>query len=187
MKQKRQREISKFLSLVLRHRPEKIGITLSESGWVAVDELIQKLNAFGKRLSHVELETVVRENDKQRFEFSDDGGNIRASQGHSIDVDLGYQPATPPKLLHHGTPTQFVDSIKLEGLTKQKRHHVHLHTDADLATSVGQRRGKPVLLRIHAKRMSEAGYAFFVTPNQVWLTDHVPAEFIEFPGEIHIE
>lgn len=175
------------MSLVLRHKPETIGITLSESGWVDVDEFLQQINASEKSLSREELELVVRDNDKQRFQFSDDGLQIRASQGHSVDVDLGHKAAVPPELLHHGTPTQFVSSIKREGLTKQKRHHVHLHADADLATSVGQRRGKPVLLRIEAKRMSDAGYDFFVTHNDVWLTDHVPPEFIHFPEETDIE
>lgn len=183
MDTKHQKAISKFMSLVLRHKPQTIGITLNESGWVAVDELIEKTNAFGKRLTREELDIVVRENDKQRFQFSDDGTQIRASQGHSVEVELGYESAIPPETLHHGTPTQFVSSIQRDGLTKQRRHHVHLHADETIATSVGQRRGTPVLLHIDAKRMADAGYTFYVTHNEVWLTDHVPPEFIRFPEE----
>lgn len=176
------KKISKFLSLVLRHQPDKIGITLDEAGWTQVDTLLTQLNNAGRTVSRDVLETVVAENDKQRFQFSEDGTLIRATQGHSVDVELGYEKSSPPDVLCHGTPTKFVDAIRNEGLTKQKRHHVHLHADPSLAASVGQRRGKPVVLRINAKHMETDGYEFFVSPNGVWLTDHVPSEYISFPG-----
>lgn len=183
MDKKRQKRISKFLSLVLRHQPDKIGIQLEESGWVEVTTLLEKLNANDKRLE-LDLPTlklVVTENDKLRFQFNEDETKIRATQGHSVDVDLGYEPAAPPEILCHGTPEKFVAPIKEQGLQKQARHHVHLHQDEDLASDVGGRRGKPVLLKIRAAEMHQAGFQFFVTPNDVWLTDHVPPEFIEFP------
>ena len=170
---------SKFLSLVLRHRPEKIGISLDDAGWVDVETLLRAMSHHGKRISRETLDYVVRTNDKQRFSFSEDGQRIRANQGHSLDVDLGYKPAEPPEILLHGTPTRFVDSIRRDGLKKMNRHHVHLHVDEATSVAVGSRRGKPVLLKVRALEMARQGHEFFVTPNDVWLTDHVPPEFIE--------
>lgn len=181
MDKKQQKRISKFMSLVLRHQPQTAGLVLDNAGWVDVDDLLTGMNKAGQRVTRGQLETVVAENDKQRFQFSEDGARVRATQGHSVGVELGYEPAIPPEELAHGTPTQFVDSIRREGLKKRQRHDVHLHADLSIASSVGQRRGKPVILRIRAKAMSDAGFEFFVTPNDVWLTDHVPPEFIEFP------
>jgi len=172
---------SKFLSLVLRHQPETIGIALDATGWVDVDVLLAALARHGKDMPRETLELVVRTNDKQRFSISDDGKRIRANQGHSVKVELGYQPAEPPEILLHGTPRQFIESIRQQGLRKMQRHHVHLHEDVDTATAVGNRRGKSVLLKVRAADMRRAGHEFFVTPNHVWLTDHVPAQFIEFP------
>ncbi len=181
MNPKETREKSKFLSLVLRHQPQKIGIELDEAGWVDVDTLLEALSRHGRGMSRQTLEMVVATNDKQRFSFCGDGNSIRANQGHSLDVKLGYEPAVPPEILVHGTPLQSVEVIRREGLKKMKRHHVHLHVDVATATAVGQRRGKPVLLKIRAAEMHRAGHEYFVTTNQVWLTDHVPPEYIEFP------
>ena len=125
------------------------------------------------------LEQVVSDNDKQRFEFSEDCSSIRARQGHSVNVDLGYPPATPPETLLHGTPRKFVAPILETGLKKMNRHHVHLHTDLKTATAVGARRGDSVLLTVRSGEMHRAGFIFFVTENGVWLTDHVPPEFID--------
>ncbi|MEQ8856278.1 RNA 2'-phosphotransferase [Gimesia sp.] len=172
---------SKFLSLILRHQPETVGIQLDESGWVDVETLLSAIDEHGKRMSRETLEHVVHSNDKQRFSFSDDGTRIRANQGHSVKIELGYEAATPPEFLIHGTPQQFVAVIAREGLKKMKRHHVHLHGDENTALAVGQRRGKPVLLKIRSGEMSQVGFEFFVTPNQVWLTDRVPPEYIDFP------
>jgi putative RNA 2'-phosphotransferase len=181
MHEKYIRRTSKFLSLVLRHQPEKIGIRLDEAGWVDVDVLLEAMARRGKRISRETLENVVRTNDKQRFSLSEDGRRIRANQGHTVDVALGYATADPPEILLHGTPTRFLDAIRREGLKKMKRHHVHLHVDEATAIAVGTRRGKPVLLKVWARDMARRGHEFFVTPNNVWLTDHVPPEFIEFP------
>ncbi len=183
MNSQEMKQISKFLSLVLRHRPSKIGITLDDAGWTSVADLLARLQDAGRDISLKLLETIVADNDKQRFQFSEDGTLIRATQGHSIDVDLGYQPSIPPDVLSHGTPTTSVAAIRNQGLTKQQRHHVHLHVDQHLAASVGQRRGTPVVLSVDAKRMAAAGFAFYVTPNSVWLTVQVPPEFITFPVE----
>ena len=181
MNEKERRKKSKFLSLVLRHQPETIGIELDEAGWVDVDLLMSALTCHNRGMSRETLEEVVRTNDKQRFSFSEDGTRIRANQGHSVDIELGYQPATPPEILFHGTPQQFVDNIAEEGLKKMKRHHVHLHVDVATSTAVGQRRGRPVLLKVRVLDTHQAGHEFFVTPNDVWLTDHVPAKYIDFP------
>jgi len=172
---------SKFLSLVLRHEPGEIGITLDEQGWVGVDELLEALNAHGHALDFETLEQVVDTNDKKRFAFSEDGEMIRASQGHSVEVDLGYEPATPPEVLHHGTVGRFLDGIRKDGIRKGQRHHVHLSPSTATASQVGQRRGSPVLLAVRAAEMHAAGHEFHLSANGVWLTDHVPAKFIDFP------
>ena len=169
------------MSLVLRHHPARIGLKLDTSGWCFVAELLQGMSEAGRPITREQLEFVVAENDKQRFEFSEHGEKIRARQGHSVTVQLGYEPSMPPDVLFHGTPTKFVESIKRQGLLKQKRHHVHLHEDQAVAATVGARRGEAVVLRINSGRMADKGNTFFVTDNSVWLTEHVPAEFIEFP------
>ncbi len=182
MDAKRSRQTSKFLSLVLRHRPEAIGIRLDEAGWTSVDELLAGMRRHGRPLSRKQLEQVVRTNDKRRFAVSEDGTRIRANQGHSVAVELGYESAEPPEILFHGTPERFVPSILREGLNKGERHHVHLHADRKVAKTVGKRRGKPVILVVRANDMREAGHKFFVTPNNVWLTDCVPPSYIGLDG-----
>jgi putative RNA 2'-phosphotransferase len=171
---------SKFLSLVLRHQPETIGLTMDPAGWVSVDELLEKMRMHGQKLSFEELEEVVETNDKKRFAFSDDLSKIRASQGHSIEVDLEYVPTVPPEFLYHGTVDKFIALIKAEGLKKMSRTHVHLSKDLETATKVGSRRGKPVILTVRTGDMHRAGMEFFLSANNVWLCDAVPAEYIEF-------
>ena len=182
MNPKQQKSISKFLSLILRHRPETVGVELDEAGWVSVDELLEAIKASGRQLTRDMLETVVRENDKQRFAFNEDATMIRASQGHSVDVELQYQPTEPPEFLYHGTPQKFVRSIQDQGLKKMSRHHVHLHEDVQVATTVGKRRGVPVVLTVQSGQMHRDGFEFFVSENRVWLVDNVPAKYIEFPN-----
>jgi putative RNA 2'-phosphotransferase len=172
--------ISKFLSLVLRHQPEKVGLTLDNEGWVSVSELLPAFEAHGLPLTLGELQEVVRSNDKKRFSFSPDGLFIRASQGHSVTVELGYEPKLPPPILYHGTAGRFLSSIRQQGLIKGRRHHVHLSDNAETAEAVGRRYGKPVVLRIASERMSKEGYLFFRSDNGVWLTESVPAEYITF-------
>ncbi len=172
---------SKFLSLVLRHKPEEIGLTLDENGWADVDELIRRANVGGRALSRPLLERVVAENDKKRFAFSEDGQRIRASQGHSVEVDLALPPAEPPAVLYHGTATRFLDSIRADGLNAGGRQHLHLSPDIPTAVAVGRRHGTPVVLTVRAQAMSAAGRPFFLSTNGVWLTDFVPAVYIEFP------
>ena len=174
---------SKFLSLVLRHQPEKIGIALDPAGWVDVSELLAAMARHGKAMTEMELRRVVETSDKKRFALSDDGRRIRASQGHSVEVELGYEPATPPDVLHHGTVGRFLASIRATGLQKGQRHHVHLSRDVETAQKVGGRRGEAVILTVDAGGMAREGLVFFVSANGVWLTDHVPARFIVFPGD----
>ena len=181
MNDRQRTRTSKFLSLVLRHQPERIGLALDTSGWAGVDELLAACRHHGVPLDRAELEDVVTTSEKKRFAFSDDGQRIRASQGHSIDVSLGYSPVPPPDRLFHGTATRFLESIRREGLHKRGRHHVHLSPDAETARNVGQRHGKPTILPVLAGLMHQRGHAFFVSENGVWLTEHVPAEFIVFP------
>ena len=175
------RQTSKFLSLILRHQPETIGITLDPQGWVAVETLLSQLAAHGQPVSLPLLQHVVSTNDKQRFAFSPDGTQIRANQGHSIDVELGLQAVTPPDLLYHGTVEEFLAFIHADGLRKMSRQHVHLSADLETATKVGGRRGKPLILVVRAGELHAAGHAFYRSENGVWLTDHVPPSFIDFP------
>jgi putative RNA 2'-phosphotransferase len=173
-----QRSASKFLSLVLRHDPALIGVALDDAGWVDVDVLLDALARHGKALERSALERLVRESDKQRFALSADGRRIRANQGHSVDVALGYAASPPPELLYHGTVERFLSAIRVEGLVRGARHHVHLSATRDVATSVGSRRGRPVVIEVDAGAMARQGYEFFRSENGVWLTDHVPARFL---------
>jgi putative RNA 2'-phosphotransferase len=170
---------SKFLSLILRHEPERIGITLDGAGWVDVEALLAACARHGVAISRAELDELVASSDKQRFAFDETRTRIRANQGHSVEVELGHQPATPPDVLYHGTPEKFVASILREGLKKGQRHHVHLSERIETARKVGERRGKPVILRIDARRMQSDGFTFYVTPNRVWLVDEVPPKYVE--------
>jgi len=173
--------ISKFLSLVLRHRPETLGLTLDEHGWANIDVLLEAARAIGKPITRELLLRVVRENDKQRFAISEDGASIRAKQGHSIDVDLGLEPVRPPDILYNGTVQRFLTSIAESGLLPGNRQYVHLSPDSTTARSVGQRRGRPVILEVLAGQMHEDGFLFYLSENGVWLTDRVPARYILFP------
>ena len=173
---------SKQLSYVLRHRPDAIGITLDRAGWVAVEDLLAALARQGTPLCRAELDAIVGAGDRQRFAFSPDGTRIRAQQGHSVDVELGYPEAMPPSILYHGTVARFLPSIQQRGLVRGKRHHVHLSATAELAGRVGARRGQPVILEIDAAAMAADGHAFWTTPNQVWLTQVVPPRYIRHPA-----
>jgi putative RNA 2'-phosphotransferase len=173
---------SKFLSFVLRHEPGAIGLTLDAQGWADIDELLARCAAHGRPLTRALLERVVAESPKQRFAISDDGRRVRASQGHSVEVDLAYAPATPPLLLYHGTVAAALAAIRAEGLRKMGRHHVHLSPDEATARVVAVRRGAPVVLCVDAWRMHGAGHLFYRSANGVWLTEAVPAEYLEFPA-----
>lgn len=173
--------ISKFLSLVLRHKPESIGLSLDEAGWVAISDLLEAAKKSGTKLEIDILLRVIHENDKQRFAISSDGKSIRANQGHSIDVDLGLSPTRPPGTLYHGTVAKFLDGIRAKGLLPGSRQHVHLSADPLTAQIVGKRRGNPIVLLIDAERMANDAMDFYHSQNGVWLTDHVPVGYIEFP------
>ncbi len=168
-------ETSKYLSYILRHKPESIGLFLNAQGWVNVDELILKSDLF---LNHKLLKKTVEQNDKKRFSISDDGLYIRANQGHSINIDLDLSPTEPPNILYHGTADRFLDSILEKGLISKQRQHVHLSKDTQTAEKVGQRHGKPIVLTIKAKKMYEQGFKFFLSKNEVWLTEKIPSQFL---------
>jgi putative RNA 2'-phosphotransferase len=161
---------------VLRHRPELVGIRLDDGGWVPVDELLEGLAAHGRPLTRPQLERLVADSDKQRFAL--DGDRIRASQGHSVPVELGLAPLSPPALLFHGTPDRNVEAVLREGLRKGTRHHVHLSPDVETATRVGARRGPPRVLAVEAGQMSRDGHPFWRSDNGVWLVDAVPPAYL---------
>lgn len=164
---------SKHLSKVLRHDPASAGITLTEAGWAPTADIL----AYFK-LSKEDLDQVVEENNKKRFEYTEDEMFIRARQGHSVEVDLGYPEAVPPDILYHGTSRQAVPNISIEGLKRMLRHHVHLSQDLKTAQVVAARRPKPVVLTIDSKSMSSDGIKFYLTGNEVWLTDYVDPKYI---------
>ncbi|MEK6478273.1 RNA 2'-phosphotransferase [Catalinimonas sp. 4WD22] len=180
MNPKETKKLSKFLSLILRHQPETIDLSLDEGGWADVEELIQKSRLKQLELDFDKLSYIVENNDKQRFSFSPDHKKIRANQGHSLAVDLGLVAQEPPNLLFHGTATRNLNSIRQKGLIKGARHHVHLSTDQETAIKVGMRYGKPVVLKIHAGQMYGEGFEFYRSENGVWLTDSVPTQYVEF-------
>ncbi len=178
MNEKEKKRISKFLSLVLRHKPETIALELDASGWADVGELIEKSNTHGVRFDMEGLKDIVATHNKKRFAFNEDFTEIRASQGHSINVELGYANQEPSEFLYHGTAQRFADSILAEGLQKKGRQHVHLSTDMATATQVGQRHGKPIVFKVLAQQMFEDGHEFFLSENAVWLTEHVPTRYL---------
>jgi putative RNA 2'-phosphotransferase len=169
---------SKFLSYVLRHAPDSIGLTLGPGGWVEVDRLLACSAAAGKPIDPATLAQIVATSDKKRFTLSVEGSRIRAAQGHSVEVELGLEPVIPPATLYHGTASRFLGAIRIHGLTPGRRQQVHLSSDEETATAVGQRHGRPVVLRVRAGAMHEAGHRFFRADNGVWLTDRVPPEYL---------
>lgn len=171
---------SKFMAYVLRHDPASIGLTLGDGGWVRVDALLDGAARHGTRLNAAMIDRVLSAPGKKRFEVRD--GLIRAAQGHSVSVDLGLEPRDPPAVLYHGTVARFLDSIFADGLRPGSRTHVHLSADQETATTVGARRGQPVVLVVDSAAMSAGGYEFFQASNGVWLTGHVPPAFLTFAG-----
>jgi putative RNA 2'-phosphotransferase len=171
-------QLSKFLSFVLRHKPDAIGLALDPQGWASIADLVERANAAGTQFGRGDLLLVVETSDKKRFSVSNDGLRIRAAQGHSTAVELGLSPQEPPNILYHGTATRFVESIRSEGIRPQARQQVHLSTDETTALRVGQRHGKPVILKVEALHMHAKGFKFFLADNGVWLTNQVPPEFL---------
>ncbi|MFC0532149.1 RNA 2'-phosphotransferase [Phytohabitans kaempferiae] len=177
--------LSRRLAYVLRHDPASVGLALDAQGWVAVDDLLAALAAHGASVSYAELDAVVAGNDKRRFAVRAGAGGraeIRASQGHSVPVDLGLEQMPPPPVLYHGTSATALPSIRARGLRRGERHHVHLSPDLPTALAVGRRRrGAVAVLEVDAAAMAAAGYAFYRSANGVWLTDHVPPEYLRGP------
>jgi len=176
-------QTSKFLSYVLRHKPDEIGLALDQHGWANIEELIARASTHGTRLNMELIEEVVETSDKRRFIIDDEGTRIRANQGHSIPVDLDLKPVTSPDVLYHGTATRFLESIRETGLQPRSRHHVHLSANRETAAAVGARHGKLIVLEVDAAGMAAAGHVFFVSANGVWLSHHIPPVFIGFSSE----
>lgn len=170
---KNEKTQSKFLSLILRHKPSTIGISLDGNGWAIVSELAEKM-PIDLGLLH----KIVWEDSKGRYSFNEDRTKIRANQGHSIDVDLGLVVETPPELLYHGTAVKSLPSIREKGLLSGSRQHVHLSPDVETAIAVGRRHGVPAVLTILAGDMNRSRYKFYQSANGVWLTESVPPTYI---------
>lgn len=179
MKNSSRTDISRFLSLVLRHKPEVIGVTLDENGWTDINELIDKINAKRKDLISLQnILDIVSQDTKGRYTIKN--GKIRAAQGHSVKLKIEFKKEVPPDVLYHGTTEKFLKPIQTQGILKMARHHVHLSHDSETALNVGKRRGNPIVLKIDSKRMYNDGFSFFLSDNNVWLTDHIPVTYILF-------
>ncbi|MCR5430724.1 MAG: RNA 2'-phosphotransferase [Eubacterium sp.] len=171
-------KLSRYLCLILRHKPEAIGIELDEHGWANVDKLIEgvsKNNEFNMEI----LEEIVATDEKGRYSFNEDKTLIRANQGHSVPVDVELEKSTPPDILYHGTGEKYEQSIDAEGLVPKSRLYVHLSNDYDTAVNVGSRHGKPVIYKVDCKRMVEDGIDFYLSANKIWLVKKVPVEYLE--------
>ncbi|EGT5015199.1 RNA 2'-phosphotransferase-like protein (plasmid) [Clostridioides difficile] len=171
--------LSVFISLILRHKPETIGIKLDDYGYADVNELIEKINNTGRNINIEILEQIVKEDNKQRYSFNEDRSKIRANQGHSINVNVELRELEPPRFLYHGTATRFLDNIKKEGIVSKSRLYVHLSNDIDTAVKVGKRHGVPVVLKINTGKMYENGYKFYLSENNIWLCKYIPFEYVE--------
>ena len=171
------RRTSRYISLILRHKPETIGIQLDKHGWAKVNELITGVNKTHPLTMDI-LEEIVRTDDKQRYSFNEDKTLIRANQGHSIQVDVELEKLTPPEILYHGTGEKYASSIDKDGLIPKSRLYVHLSSDIETAVIVGKRHGNPVIYTVNSKDMYDAGYEFYRSKNGVWLTKEVPAGFL---------
>lgn len=171
-------KLSVFISLILRHKPEEIGITLDEHGWANVDELIAGINASGRHIDMDILKEIVATDEKKRYSFNEDMTLIRANQGHSIPVDVELKEATPPDILWHGTAERFIDSIKRDGIKPMSRLYVHLSADVETATRVGIRHGDCMVLLINSEQMHRDGIKFYLSENGVWLTKYVDWKYV---------
>ena len=174
-------ELSKFISLILRHKPSAVNIELDEHGWANVDELITGINKVNtsNNIDMEKLEEIVRTDNKQRYSFNEDKTLIRANQGHSIPVDVELEEVVPPEYLWHGTAIKYMESIDQEGLVPKSRLYVHLSGDEETATNVGKRHGKLLMYKVLSKRMVEDGYKFYRSVNGVWLTKEIPVKYLE--------
>ena len=171
-------KLSKFISLILRHKPEEVGITLDDFGWAKVEDLINGINNSGRKIDIEILEEIVRTDNKQRYSFNEDKTKIRANQGHSIPVNIEFKELEPPNTLYHGTATKSLEGIKSQGIKSMSRLYVHLSKDYETAVNVGSRHGKCVVLVINAKRMYEDGIKFYLSENGVWLTEYIDPKYI---------
>ncbi len=174
------KKTSIFLALILRHKPETIGISLDKNGWASVREVIEGINRTnGYSMDMETLEEIVRTDEKGRYSFNEDKTLIRANQGHSVNVDVELEEKIPPETLYHGTAQRFADAIRAEGLKPMSRLYVHLSKDVKTAVKVGSRHGKPYVFKVNAGEMSRQGYKFLLSENGVWLTKSVPPDFLE--------
>ena len=177
MNKKQKKRTGKFISLILRHNPQVIGIELDKAGWAVVDDLLAGLRRKGHAISFEQLEEIVETNDKKRYRFNEDKTLICANQGHSLNLELELKELEPPEILYHGTATKFIESINEQGLLKGNRHHVHLSKDKETAKKVGMRHGKPIILSIASGEMYREGFAFYCSENGIWLVDSVPTRY----------
>lgn len=176
-------KLGKFISLILRHSPETIGLELDESGWADVRKLLDGMNRKGRRINFSLLNEIVEKNNKKRYEFSNDYKKIRACQGHSIDINLDLESIEPPEILFHGTALRNLDSIKKDGVNKRNRQHVHLSEDYDTAYNVGKRHGKPYIITVLSGKMYKEGKKFYISKNKVWLTDDIESKYLKFDDD----
>ena len=163
--------------MVLRHKPDAVGIKLDTHGWAEVSAIVSAFSKMGT-FTVAMLNEIVRDDEKKRYSFSADGTKIRANQGHSVKVDVELKEAVPPDVIYHGTGREYIESINKEGLLPRQRLYVHLSGDVETALKVGKRHGEPFIYKILAGKMVDAGYKFYLSENGVWLTKAVPVKFL---------
>ena len=181
-------KLSRFLSYILRHKPEEINLSLDSEGYADINQLITLTNIHTDyNLTHSILDQIVSTDSKHRYSYDDTKTKIRADQGHFIPVDLNLTAQVPPEILYHGTSKRFLNSILSDGLKPMSRQYVHLSSDSTTAAMVGKRHGdSPIIFMIETKPLIDSGYKFYLSGNKVWLTDYIPAKYLSLFYEYEI-
>jgi putative RNA 2'-phosphotransferase len=172
--------LSKFMSLILRHQPEVVGCMLDRGGWLSIADLVSGATCAGVAITAEDVMEIAKQDPKRRYALSEDALRIKATYGHSIEIELGLEASRPPERLFHGTATRSLESIKKAGITRKRRRYVHLSADKMTATKVGSRHGRPVILTVRARLMFDAGFLFYRSESGIWLTEQVPSDYIDF-------
>jgi len=177
LSKKEQISISKFMSLILRHKTKDFGLKFDPYGFISIEDLAKALKRSYPDITPSQIEFVALHCPKQRFEIK--GNKIKARYGHSLKIDLDTKPQKPSQFLYHGTSPSFVQKIKNDGLKPMRRQYVHLSKTKKQAIQVGKRRSyRPCVFKISAERAFEKGTKFY-DMGEVVLAEEISPEFLE--------